>query len=98
MVLPAELFGGGGEEITTAEIAKPKINRRHHRGRFIQLKDSAHYFLPDSDNDASQASGDALPLAHWLKTAGNGEELATKVHPRLRFERVSNVQKLGVTN
>ncbi|KAI0098913.1 FAD/NAD(P)-binding domain-containing protein [Nemania sp. FL0031] len=68
-------------------------------GRVVQLGDSAHSFLPTSGNGATQACEDALSLATCLRIAGKGNEaIATKVHNTLRFERVSTIQKLGVTN
>ncbi|KAI0893747.1 FAD/NAD(P)-binding domain-containing protein [Annulohypoxylon nitens] len=67
-------------------------------GRVIQLGDSAHSFLPTSGNGATQACEDALSLATCLRIAGKGREhIATKVHAKLRFERVSTIQKFGFT-
>ncbi|KAJ2988382.1 hypothetical protein NUW58_g4005 [Xylaria curta] len=66
-------------------------------GRVVQLGDSAHAFLPTSGNGATQACEDALSLATCLRVAGKGKEnIATKVHNKLRFERVSTIQKFGV--
>ncbi|KAI3322486.1 FAD/NAD(P)-binding domain-containing protein [Xylariaceae sp. AK1471] len=66
-------------------------------GRVIQLGDSAHSFLPTSGNGATQACEDALSLATCLRIAGKGKEsIATKVHSKLRFERVSTIQRFGV--
>ncbi|KAI1764588.1 FAD/NAD(P)-binding domain-containing protein [Hypoxylon sp. FL1150] len=68
-------------------------------GRVVQLGDSAHSFLPTSGNGASQALEDALSLAVCLRLAGKGrEQVATKVHNALRFERVSVIQKFGFAN
>ncbi|KAI8625759.1 FAD/NAD(P)-binding domain-containing protein [Xylariaceae sp. FL1651] len=65
-------------------------------GQVIQLGDSAHTFLPTSGNGATQACEDALSLATCLRIAGKGKEnTATKVHSKLRFERVSTIQKFG---
>ncbi|KAI1133279.1 FAD/NAD(P)-binding domain-containing protein [Nemania abortiva] len=67
-------------------------------GRVVQLGDSAHSFLPTSGNGATQACEDALSLATCLRIAGKGNEaIATKVHNKLRFERVATIQKFGVT-
>lgn len=67
-------------------------------GRVIQLGDSAHAFFPTSGNGATQACEDALSLSMCLRMAGKGKEhIATKVHEKLRFERVSTIQKFGVT-
>ncbi|KAJ8124993.1 hypothetical protein O1611_g8647 [Lasiodiplodia mahajangana] len=67
-------------------------------GRVVQLGDSAHSFLPTSGNGATQACEDALSLATCLRIAGKGNEaIATRVHNKLRFERVATIQKLGVT-
>jgi 2-polyprenyl-6-methoxyphenol hydroxylase-like FAD-dependent oxidoreductase len=66
-------------------------------GRVVQLGDSAHAFLPTSGNGATQACEDALSLSMCLRMAGKGKEhVATKVHAKLRFERVSTIQKFGV--
>ncbi|KAI0551574.1 FAD/NAD(P)-binding domain-containing protein [Xylaria curta] len=65
-------------------------------GRVVQLGDSAHSFLPTSGNGATQACEDALSLATCLRIAGKGKEkVATKVHNKLRFERVATIQKFG---
>ncbi|KAI1742675.1 FAD/NAD(P)-binding domain-containing protein [Xylaria scruposa] len=65
-------------------------------GRVVQLGDSAHSFLPTSGNGATQACEDALSLATCLRIAGKGRErVATKVHNKLRFERVATIQKFG---
>ncbi|XXH00944.1 hypothetical protein Hte_007295 [Hypoxylon texense] len=68
-------------------------------GRVVQLGDSAHSFLPTSGNGASQALEDALSLAQCLRLGGKGKEhIATKVHNKLRFERVSIIQRSGFAN
>ncbi|KAI0158025.1 hypothetical protein GGR52DRAFT_582837 [Hypoxylon sp. FL1284] len=68
-------------------------------GRVVQLGDSAHSFLPTSGNGATQACEDALSLASCLRLGGKGKgRLATKVHNKLRFERVSSLQKTGFDN
>ncbi|KAE8555701.1 hypothetical protein EYB25_000399 [Talaromyces marneffei] len=68
-------------------------------GRIVQIGDAAHTFLPSSGNGANQALEDAISLAKCLAIAGKdniGE--ATKVHNKLRFERVSCLQKVGIIN
>ncbi|KAI0451679.1 FAD/NAD(P)-binding domain-containing protein [Xylaria acuta] len=65
-------------------------------GRVVQLGDSAHSFLPTSGNGATQACEDALSLATCLRIARKGNErVATRVHNKLRFERVATIQKFG---
>ncbi|KAI1324704.1 FAD/NAD(P)-binding domain-containing protein [Xylariaceae sp. FL0255] len=66
-------------------------------GRVVQLGDSAHSFLPTSGNGATQACEDALSLATCLRIGASRGKLstATKVHNKLRFERVSEIQKMG---
>lgn len=68
-------------------------------GRVVQLGDSAHSFLPTSGNGATQAIEDAISLASCLRIGGKGKEyISTKVHNKLRFERVSALQKGGFAN
>ncbi|KAI1270553.1 FAD/NAD(P)-binding domain-containing protein [Xylariaceae sp. FL1019] len=75
----------------------PQPNWTSAGGRVVQLGDSAHAFLPTSGNGATQACEDALSLATCLRIAGKGKEsIATKVHNKLRFERVSTIQRFGV--
>ncbi|KAI1748034.1 FAD/NAD(P)-binding domain-containing protein [Xylaria castorea] len=65
-------------------------------GRVVQLGDSAHSFLPTSGNGATQACEDALSLATCLRIARKGNErVATRVHNKLRFERVATIQRFG---
>ncbi|KAJ5809706.1 uncharacterized protein N7503_001924 [Penicillium pulvis] len=68
-------------------------------GRIIQIGDAAHTFLPSSGNGATQGMEDAISLATCLQIAGK-ENLswATRVHNKLRFERVACLQLLGVLN
>lgn len=69
-------------------------------GRVVQLGDAAHTFLPQSGNGATQAIEDAVSLATCLALAGSREKIAgaTRVHNKLRFERVSCLQAFGVSN
>ncbi|ETI19892.1 hypothetical protein G647_08907 [Cladophialophora carrionii CBS 160.54] len=68
-------------------------------GRIVQVGDSAHSFLPASGNGATQALEDAISLASCLHVAGrNNVAIATKVHNRLRYERVSCAQKMSFVN
>ncbi|KAI0455921.1 FAD/NAD(P)-binding domain-containing protein [Xylaria acuta] len=68
-------------------------------GRIIQLGDSAHAFLPTSANGATQAMEDGISLAECLRQGGR-ERLnwATKVHAKLRYQRVSVIQRFGIVN
>lgn len=68
-------------------------------GRIIQVGDAAHSFLPTSGNGATQALEDAFSIAECLRLGG--KDLAawsTKVHQRLRYERVTMIQKTGFVN
>ncbi|KAI1327941.1 FAD/NAD(P)-binding domain-containing protein [Xylariaceae sp. FL0255] len=66
-------------------------------GRIVQLGDSAHAFLPSSANGATQALEDGISLAECLKQGGKGNVAwATRVHAKLRYQRVSIIQKLGI--
>ncbi|KNG45403.1 fad binding domain-containing protein [Stemphylium lycopersici] len=68
-------------------------------GRVIQLGDAAHPFLPTSFSGGTMAMEDGYSLAACLSLAGRENvQLATKVHNKLRFERVSCAQKLGFKN
>ncbi|KAJ4399524.1 hypothetical protein N0V91_009349 [Didymella pomorum] len=68
-------------------------------GRIVQLGDAAHPFLPTSFSGGTMAMEDAYSLAACLSVGGKRDvPLATKVHNRLRFERVSCAQKLGFNN
>ncbi|KAH8705249.1 hypothetical protein BGW36DRAFT_392919 [Talaromyces proteolyticus] len=69
-------------------------------GRVVQIGDAAHTFLPTAGNGASQGLEDAISLAKCLRIAGNKENIteATKVHNKLRYERVACLQKLGICN
>ncbi|KAJ4319060.1 hypothetical protein N0V94_004112 [Neodidymelliopsis sp. IMI 364377] len=67
--------------------------------RIIQLGDAAHPFLPTSASGATMALEDAWSLAACLNIGGkNNVPLAIAVHNKLRFERVSCAQKLGLKN
>ncbi|KAI1353609.1 FAD/NAD(P)-binding domain-containing protein [Xylaria sp. FL0043] len=66
-------------------------------GRVIQLGDSAHSFLPSSANGATQAMEDGISLAECLYRGGKERvPWATKVHAKLRYQRVSVIQRYGV--
>ncbi|KAK7992588.1 hypothetical protein PG988_001382 [Apiospora saccharicola] len=68
-------------------------------GRVVQVGDAAHTLLPSSMNGANQALEDAIYLASCLELGGKENvHWATKVHNKLRFERVSCCQKLGFVN
>ncbi|KAK6822017.1 hypothetical protein PG987_014842 [Apiospora arundinis] len=68
-------------------------------GRVVQIGDAAHTLLPSSMNGANQALEDAIYLATCLELGGKENvRWATKVHNKLRFERVSCCQKLGFVN
>ena len=65
-------------------------------GRVIQLGDSAHSFLPTSGNGATQAMEDGLSLATCLRLGGlQNIPVSTKAHVKLRYERVSTLQRMG---
>ncbi|GKZ16994.1 hypothetical protein AbraCBS73388_005981 [Aspergillus brasiliensis] len=69
-------------------------------GRIVQIGDAAHTYIPASGNGATQAIEDAVSLATCLRMAGKTEQVpwALKIHNRLRFVRVSCLQKLGLVN
>ncbi|KAJ5808969.1 hypothetical protein N7474_010238 [Penicillium riverlandense] len=68
-------------------------------GRVIQIGDAAHSFLPSSGNGATQGMEDAISLATCLRLAQKNDLCwATRVHNKLRFERVSCLQLLGILN
>ncbi|KZM26447.1 Salicylate 1-monooxygenase [Ascochyta rabiei] len=68
-------------------------------GRIVQLGDAAHPFLPTSFSGATMAMEDAYSLAACLHIGGKKDvTLATKIHNKLRFERVSCAQKMGFKN
>ncbi|KAJ5931007.1 hypothetical protein N7466_006500 [Penicillium verhagenii] len=68
-------------------------------GRVIQIGDAAHTFHPSSGNGATQGMEDAISLATCLQIAGKDNvPWATRVHNKLRFERVACLQMLGVLN
>ncbi|OKL62091.1 hypothetical protein UA08_02977 [Talaromyces atroroseus] len=68
-------------------------------GRVVQVGDAAHSFLPSSGNGATQGMEDAVSLAACLRIAGKENvPWATRVHNKLRFERVSCLQLLGILN
>ncbi|KAJ5156319.1 hypothetical protein N7492_009122 [Penicillium capsulatum] len=68
-------------------------------GLIVQIGDAAHPMLPTSGNGATQAMEDAISLAACLQVAGKENvQWATRVHNKLRFERVTCLQKLGIIN
>ncbi|KAF4629075.1 hypothetical protein G7Y89_g9071 [Cudoniella acicularis] len=70
-------------------------------GRVLQLGDAAHTFLPTSGNGATQAVEDAVCLATCLLLSSQQKlsiKQAVQIHTKLRFERVSCCQLLGVVN
>ncbi|RAK95030.1 FAD-dependent oxidoreductase [Aspergillus ibericus CBS 121593] len=69
-------------------------------GRIVQIGDAAHTYVPSSGNGATQGIEDAVSLATCLRMAGRTGEVpwALRVHNRLRFVRVSCLQKLGLIN
>ncbi|KAH8655895.1 putative monooxygenase [Xylariales sp. PMI_506] len=68
-------------------------------GHVVQVGDSAHTFLPSSGNGATQAIEDAISLATCLQIGGSSNiSWATKIHNKLRFERVSCFQLNGFIN
>ncbi|VUC27376.1 unnamed protein product [Clonostachys rosea] len=68
-------------------------------GRLVLMGDAAHAFFPTSGNDATQGIEDAVSLAECLSIGGkDGVVQATKVHNKLRFERVNILQLLGFVN
>ncbi|KAJ5296099.1 hypothetical protein PENANT_c021G02786 [Penicillium antarcticum] len=68
-------------------------------GRVVQIGDAAHTFLPSSGSGATQAMEDAVSIATCLGIAGKDNVTwASKVHNKLRFERVACLQKLGIFN
>ncbi|KAJ5621696.1 hypothetical protein N7528_006479 [Penicillium herquei] len=68
-------------------------------GRVVQIGDAAHTFHPSSGQGATQGMEDATSIAACLPIAGKENiPWATRVHNKLRFERVSCLQLLGVVN
>ncbi|OKL60217.1 hypothetical protein UA08_04833 [Talaromyces atroroseus] len=77
----------------------PRENWVSPAGRVVQVGDSAHTFLPSSGSGATQALEDAISLATCLEIGGKSNvPIATKIHNKLRFERVSCVQLSGFMN
>ncbi|OQV08773.1 FAD binding domain-containing protein [Cladophialophora immunda] len=68
-------------------------------GRLIRLGDAAHAFFPTAGNGAVQALEDGVSLAECLRIGGKENvHWATKVHNKLRFQRVSILQQTGFLN
>lgn len=66
------------------------------KARILLLGDSAHPFLPTSAQGATQALEDGVTIAVCLKRAGKAHvPTAVRVHERIRYDRVKNVQKTG---
>ncbi|KAH8695869.1 hypothetical protein GQ44DRAFT_719166 [Phaeosphaeriaceae sp. PMI808] len=77
----------------------PQAKWTSPKGRVIQIGDAAHAFLPSSASGGSMAMEDAFSLAACLQISGKQDiSLATQVHNKLRFERVSCAQKMGFKN
>ncbi|KAJ5082899.1 hypothetical protein N7532_011942 [Penicillium argentinense] len=69
------------------------------KGRVVQIGDAAHTFHPASGSGATQGLEDAVSLAVCLQiTQKDNIPWATRVHNKLRFERVSLLQKIGILN
>lgn len=69
------------------------------RGHVVQVGDSAHSFLPQSGNGASQAIEDAITLATCLQLGGKAYiSSSTKAYNKLRYQRVSCAQKMAFVN
>ncbi|CRG84899.1 hypothetical protein PISL3812_02074 [Talaromyces islandicus] len=69
------------------------------RGRLVRIGDSAHAFFPTAGNGAVQGIEDAVSLAECIRIAGRDcLTKATKVHNKLRFQRVSILQQTGFVN
>ncbi|KAG7449149.1 maackiain detoxification [Guyanagaster necrorhizus] len=65
-------------------------------GRVAQIGDAAHSLLPTSGSGATMAMEDGFTLAACLHIGGrNNISLAVQVYNKLRFERVSCVQRMG---
>ncbi|KAI0601142.1 putative monooxygenase, partial [Biscogniauxia sp. FL1348] len=77
----------------------PQPNIVSPLGRVVQVGDAAHTFLPSSGGGVNQGIEGAVSLATCLQLGGkDGVKWATKVHNKLRFERVSCCQKVGFVN
>lgn len=65
----------------------------------MQLGDAAHSFLPTSGNGATQAVEDALSLSTCLRLGGRENVVnSVRAHVKLRYERVSTLQRFGFAN
>ncbi|KAF3760042.1 FAD/NAD(P)-binding domain-containing protein [Cryphonectria parasitica EP155] len=68
-------------------------------GRIQLIGDAAHPFVPTSGSGAVMAIEDAYSLSTCLSLAGKDNiPLALRAHTKMRFERVSQAQRLGVEN
>ncbi|KAJ9303743.1 hypothetical protein DTO217A2_6755 [Paecilomyces variotii] len=68
------------------------------KARISLIGDAAHPFLPTSIQGASQSMEDGVNLAVCLELAGkNRVQEALRAHERIRYDRVLQAQKTGVT-
>ncbi|KAF2111966.1 hypothetical protein BDV96DRAFT_498191 [Lophiotrema nucula] len=71
-------------------------------GRVVQLGDCAHSSVPASAAGATMALEDAVTLAACLQLASaggpDGAPLGTRIYNKLRYERVSCIQKMAFVN
>ncbi|KAK0443903.1 uncharacterized protein EV420DRAFT_1013878 [Desarmillaria tabescens] len=75
----------------------PQPNWVSPMGRITQIGDAAHSLLPSSASGATMAIEDGIALAACLNISGkNGIPLAAWVYNKLRFERVSCAQRMGL--
>ncbi|KAK9413155.1 putative FAD-binding domain-containing protein [Seiridium unicorne] len=80
-------------------LRNPQSNITSPLGRVVQVGDAAHTYLPSSGSGANQGIEDTIYLATCLELGGKDNiNWATKVHNKLRFERVSCCQKVGFIN
>jgi 2-polyprenyl-6-methoxyphenol hydroxylase-like FAD-dependent oxidoreductase len=71
-------------------------------GRVVQMGDCAHSSVPASAAGGTMALEDAVTLATCLQLASSGgpsgAPLGAKIYNRLRYERVSCIQKMAFVN
>ncbi|KAF7536812.1 hypothetical protein G7054_g4230 [Neopestalotiopsis clavispora] len=80
-------------------LRNPQPKTTSPLGRVVQAGDAAHTYLPSSGSGANQGLEDAIYLATCLELGGEENiKWATRVHNKLRFERVSCCQKVGFIN
>ncbi|KAF4627938.1 hypothetical protein G7Y89_g10216 [Cudoniella acicularis] len=81
------------------KLRDPRENWISPLQRIVQVGDSAHTFLPTSGSGATQAMEDAISLVTCLQIGGKSNaHWASKIHNKLRFERVSCLQLTGFIN